>query len=154
MDLRQLNPRKQGDIGEGIAAAWLMQQGLGVWIPFGHSPDCDLLAQRDDKLFRIQVKTSTCWQRERWLVATCTRGGNQSWNGVIKRLEETRFDYLFVVVGDWRCWFIPAAEVDGRSGISLGGPKYSEFEVEPARPWNRPEAPTKMAVGEAGFEPA
>jgi hypothetical protein len=154
MDLRQLNPRRQGDIGEGIAAAWLMQQGYGVWVPFGHSPDCDLLAQRDDKLLRIQVKTSTCWQRERWAVATCTRGGNQSWNGVIKRLKETRFDYLFVIVGDWRCWFIPAAEVDGRSGISLGGPKYSEFEVEPSGPWHRPEAATEVAVGEAGFEPA
>jgi hypothetical protein len=59
------------------------------------------------------------------------RGGNRSWNGVIKRLEEARFDYLFVVVGDWRCWFIPASEVDGRSGISLGGPKYSEFEICP-----------------------
>lgn len=154
MDLRQLNPRRQGDIGEGIAAAWLMQQGYGVWVPFGHSPDCDLLAQRDNKLLRIQVKTSTCWQRERWVVATCTRGGNRSWNGVIKRLEESRFDYLFVVVGDWRCWFIPAADVDGRSGISLGGPKYSEYEVEPPRPWIRPEGALEVAMGEAGFEPA
>lgn len=135
MDLRQLNPRRQGDIGEGIAAAWLMQEGYGVWVPFGHSPDCDLLGQRDNKLHRIQVKTSTCWQRERWVVATCTRGGNRSWNGIIKRLEEDRFDYLFVVVGDWRCWFIPASEVHGRSGISLGGPKYSECEVNPPQPW-------------------
>ena len=33
MELRQANPRKQGDIGEGIAAAWLMQQSGGqVWV--------------------------------------------------------------------------------------------------------------------------
>jgi len=133
MELRQTNPRRQGDIGEGIAAAWLMQQGYGVWVPFGHSPDCDLLAQKENKLLRIQVKTSTLLRKDRWTVATCTRGGNRSWNGVIKRLEESRFDYLFVVVGDWRCWFIPAAAVDGRSGITLGGPKYSEFEVQPPR---------------------
>jgi hypothetical protein len=135
MDLRQLNPRKQGDIGEGIAAAWLMQQGYGVWVPFGHSPDCDLLGERDRKLARVQVKTSTQQRNDRWVVATCTRGGNRSWNGVIKRLEGSRFDYLFVVVGDWRCWFIPSPEVDGRSGITLGGPKYSEFEVRPPVPW-------------------
>lgn len=131
MELRQANPRRQGDIGEGIAASWLMQHGYGVWIPFGHSPDCDLLAQKEGKLLRIQVKTSSLFRKERWAVATATRGGNQSWNGVVKRLEGSRFDYLFVVVGDWRCWFIPAAEVDGRSGICVGGPKYSEFEIEP-----------------------
>ena len=135
----------------------MMQQGYGVWVPFGHSPDCDLLGQRDNKLFRIQVKTSTCWQRNRWVVATCTRGGNRSWNGTIKRLEESRFDYLFVVVGDGRCWFIPSAEVDGRSGISLGGPKYSEFEVTPPQPWAEGSPATVRAcspMGEAGFEPA
>lgn len=134
MELRQANPRRQGDIGEGIAAAWLMQQGYGVWIPFGHSPDCDLLAQKDKTLLRVQVKTSTLSKNDRWNVATCTRGGNRSWNGIVKKLEETRFDYLFVVVGDWRCWFIPASEVNGRSGITLGGPKYSEFEVHPPLP--------------------
>jgi PD-(D/E)XK nuclease superfamily protein len=150
MELRQTNPRKQGDIGEGIAAAWLMQQGYGVWIPFGHSPDCDLLAQRETKLLRIQVKTSTLARKDRWTVATCTRGGNRSWNGIIKKLEGARFDYLFVVVGDWRCWFIPARAVDGRSGITLGGPKYSEFEVAPPMPL----APAVEEMGEAGFEPA
>lgn len=152
MQLRQANPRRQGDIGEGIAASWLMQQGYGVWIPFGHSPDCDLLAQKDNKLLRVQVKTSTLFRKDRWTVATCTRGGNRSWNGIVKKLEETRFDYLFVVVADWRCWFIPAADVNGRSGICLGGPKYSEFEVRPPRPLI-PERETAL-VGEAGFEPA
>jgi hypothetical protein len=131
--LRQTNPRKQGDIGEGIAAAWLMQQGYGVWIPFGHSPDCDLIGQKENTLFRIQVKTSTLFRKDRWVVATCTRGGNRSWSGTVKHLEVNRLDYLFAVVGDWRCWFIPASEIQGRSAISLGGPKYSEFEVHPPR---------------------
>lgn len=60
---------------------------------------------------------------------------------MIKRLEESRFDYLFVVVGDWRCWFIPSHEVNGRSGITLGGPKYSEFEVRAPVPWAGAEDP-------------
>jgi Holliday junction resolvase-like predicted endonuclease len=155
MDLRQLNPRKQGDIGESVAACWLMQQGYGVWLPFGHSPDSDLLAEKERKLFRVQVKTSTSLKNDRWIVATCTRGGNRSWNKVIKRLEASRIDYLFVVVGDWRCWFIPAREVDGRSGISLGGPKYSEFEIRPPNPFSVLAPPSESAaVGEAGFEPA
>lgn len=80
-----------------------MQTGYGVWIPLGHSPDCDPVAERDRSLFRIQVKTCTLFRNGRWKVAICTRGGNQSWNGIAKKLEPNRFDYLFVVVADWRC---------------------------------------------------
>jgi hypothetical protein len=129
-----------------------MQQDYGVWIPFGHSPDCDLLAQRENKLLRIQVKTSTCFRNDRWVVATCTRGGNRSWNGIVKRLDDSRFDHLFVVTGDWRCWFIPAGAVDGRSAICLGGPKYSEHEVRPPQPLVTAGRPA-TSVGETGFEP-
>jgi hypothetical protein len=64
----------------------------------------------------------------------CTRGGNQSWSGVSKLFSPTRCDFLFVLVGNGRRWFIPAPAVEGGSGITLGGPKYAEYEVEPGRP--------------------
>lgn len=129
MELRQSKPRRQGDIGEAIAVSWLVQAGYGVWVPFGHSPDCDLVAERDRTLFRVQVKTGTMFRKGRWEVAICTRGGNQSWNGIVKKFEPNRFDYLFVVVGDWRCWFIPSDEVGGQTCLLLGDPKYARFEV-------------------------
>jgi Holliday junction resolvase-like predicted endonuclease len=100
MQLRQRNPRRQGDIGESLAAAWLTQAGYRLWIPFGHSPDADLIAEDEERrLLRVQVKTSTVFRDDRWAIAICTRGGNQSWNGIVKRLDSTRYDYLFVVVG-------------------------------------------------------
>jgi hypothetical protein len=61
MELRQANPRRQGDLGEVAAIEWLTRQNYGVWIPLGHSPHVDLLAERDGLLHRIQVKTSTYW---------------------------------------------------------------------------------------------
>ncbi len=152
IELRQKHPRKQGDIGEAIAVSWLAQTGYGVWIPLGHSPDCDLIAQRDEELLRIQVKTSTLYRKDRWMVAICTRGGNQSWNRVVRRFDQTRYDRLFVVVADWRCWFIPSSAIEARSGINLGGPKYSEFEVRPPHPMNHHKA-TDRDMGETGFEP-
>jgi hypothetical protein len=63
-----------------------------------------------------------------------TSGGNQSWNGVVKLLDTSRFDYLFVLVGDGRRWFIPAERVEGGTALRLGGPKYAEFEVERGDP--------------------
>jgi hypothetical protein len=86
---------------------------------------------------RVQVKTSTMRRptpngQERWDVALATNGGNQSWSGVAKTFDPSRFDLLFVLGGDGRRWLIPAEVVESKHGLNLGGPKYSEFEIEPA----------------------
>jgi PD-(D/E)XK nuclease superfamily protein len=129
-----LTPREQGDFGERAALYWLVAQGAHVAIPFGHNAHYDLIADFDGRLLRVQVKTSRCRDKARWAVTVCTRGGNQSWNGVAKLLDPSRFEYLFVVVGDGRQWFIPADRIEGVRGLLLGGPKYAEFEVEPGDP--------------------
>ncbi len=52
----------------------------------------------------------------------------------MKRLDPTRYDYLFVVVGDGRRWFIPADRVDAGNIVRLGGPNYADWEIEPGTP--------------------
>ena len=128
-----LTPREQGDIGELSALAWLIDQGAKVSIPFGHSPDYDLVADLDGRLLRVQVKTSTFFRR-RWEVSLATFGGNQSWTGLVKRFDPSRYDYLFALVGDGRRWFIPSDALGGGRKIVLGGPKYSAFEVQRGDP--------------------
>jgi hypothetical protein len=44
-------------------------------------------------------------------------------------------DYLFVLVGDGRRWFIPARFVEAVRALALGGAKYSEFEIERGTPF-------------------
>jgi hypothetical protein len=110
---------------------WLGSHGFAVYYPIGHSPDCDLVVDRDGALLRVQVKTTTRYRNRRWEVMLCTRGGNQSWNGTSKLFSTKRCERLFVLVADGRRWFIPAAAVGGGSGVLLGGPKYADFEVEP-----------------------
>ena len=112
---------------------WLASQGYAVYYPIGHSPDCDLVIDDGDAFERVQVKTTTLLVKGRWKVTLCTRGGNQSWNGTVKRFSAERCDRLFVLVGNGRRWFIPADAVDGGSVIVLGGPKYAEFEIEAGR---------------------
>jgi Holliday junction resolvase-like predicted endonuclease len=132
--MERISPRRQGDLGELSAMEWLASQGYGVAFPIGHSPDYDLIADDGDALSRVQVKTSRRHRNKRWEVMLCTRGGNQSWNGVVKFFSASRCDWLFVLVGDGRRWFIPAKAVAGRTGVILGGPKYAEFEVDAGRP--------------------
>ena len=131
-----MNPRQQGDLGEYSAIEWLASRGYPVFVPIGHSPDVDLVAIIDGQASRIQVKT--CRRRvptDRWAVMICTRGGNQSWNGLSKLFAPDRCDYLFVLVGDGRRWFIPAPVVEGATAIALGGPKYAAYEVDRGRPF-------------------
>jgi PD-(D/E)XK endonuclease len=126
--------RRQGDQGELSAIQWLTGKGATVAIPFGHSPDWDLVAELGRRLLRVQVKTSICFRRGRWEASLRTSGGNRSWTGVVKLLDAQRCDYVFVHVGDGRRWFIPAEPLGGMSRLALGGPKYAEFEVEPGWP--------------------
>lgn len=137
---RAVNRRVQGDIGELSAMEWLASRGATVWVPFNHSPHVDLMAEWDDKLIRVQVKNSTLHGAvksgaERWKISIATNGGNRSWSGLTKKFDPARVDYLFVLVGDGRRWFIPAPFVEAARSVALGGTKYSEFEVERGTPF-------------------
>ena len=129
-----LTPRQQGDFGELSAMCWLAGQGARVAIPVGGNPDWDLLAEWTAGVVRVQVKTSSYRDKGRWNITLCTRGGNRSWSGLVKRLDADRFDYLFVLVGDGRRWFIPSRRLGAASSLRLGGPKYEEFEVASGDP--------------------
>ena len=129
-----MKPREQGDWGELQALSWLISQGAKVALPYGHSPDWDLIADFHGALIRVQVKTARCFRRGRWEVTLCTRGGNQSWGGFVKPLDPRHYDYLFVAVADGRQWFIPARRVEATQGLRLGGPKYELYEVDTAVP--------------------
>jgi PD-(D/E)XK endonuclease len=127
---------------------WFASRGAIVCFPIGHSPDWDFIAELDGRLVRVQVKTCIAFRNRRWTVTVCTRGGNQSWNGIVKRFQAESCDCLFAVVGDGRRWCIPSDALKGRTKIALGGPAYAEFEVEPGRPLpaaTPEESPSRIA---------
>jgi PD-(D/E)XK endonuclease len=133
---RAINRRQQGDLGEASAIEWFTSKGALVLLPFGHSPDYDLVAQINNRLLRIQVKTTTQEMRTpnghvRFPVSLATTGGNQSWNGVIKTVDPESIDYLFVLTGSGRRWLIPSTALASRRTIRLGGPSYAGNEIEP-----------------------
>jgi hypothetical protein len=84
IDGRAWTPRRQGDFGELSAMEWLVSAGAIVSQPLFANPDYDLIADFEGELVRVQVKTSTCWRNGRYEVTLATRGGNQSWSGVLR----------------------------------------------------------------------
>jgi hypothetical protein len=134
---RLINRRRQGDLGEASAIEWFSRLGATIFIPFGHSPDVDLVVHLEGQLLRVQVKSTTqCAEtpngESRRIVSLKTCGGNQSWSGIAKEIDPTRVDLLFVLTGDGRRWLIPSDRLDSRTSIHLGGDKYSEHEIDPA----------------------
>jgi hypothetical protein len=82
------------------------------------------------------VKTSTYLEvrpngQTHYQIQLATNGGNQSWSGVAKKFDQSRFDYLFVLAGDGGRWFIPAIAIEATTNITVGGAKYSEYRIEP-----------------------
>jgi hypothetical protein len=128
---------------------WLTEKGASVFKPVFHSPDIDLVAELGGRLMSIEVKTATHRRRDSWCVSLSTKGGNQSWSGVVKYFDPGRCDFLFVHVGDGRRWFIPTCDLGGRSNIHLGGVKYAEFEIE--RAWVLQEAPIESTAAEGEY---
>ena len=104
-------------MGEFSAIEWLGMHGYNVCAPLGHSPDVDLVADDGSDLIRVQVKTTTRYRNQHWEVTLCTRGGNRSWSGLVKRFSASRCDWLFVLVADGRRWFVPTTAVGGGTGI-------------------------------------
>jgi len=43
--MARLSPRKQGETGEFSAMEWLWSHCYIVWLPIGHSPNSDLIAE-------------------------------------------------------------------------------------------------------------
>src|SRR5690242_13647263 len=82
---------RQGDQGEYSAIAWLGSIGADVYVPLGHSADCDVVARLDGRLVGVQVKTTRCRRKNRYEVTLCTRGGNQSWNRIVERFSAERY---------------------------------------------------------------
>jgi hypothetical protein len=123
------NTKKQGDVGLAIAIAWFVSAGYCVSIPLTDSQDYDLVVDFDDKLSRVQVKT-TYYLRPNGVYEAnlVVSGGNRSGTGKVKPFNPQRVDYLFVVTELNQKYLIPASHITSKRCIVLGE-KYAQYRV-------------------------
>lgn len=125
-----VNSKKQGDVGLGLAIAWFTMNGFHVSIPLTDSQDYDLVVDIDDRLCKVQVRT-TYHRRDtgNYQVNLRVLGGNRSGTGKTKHFDPSRIDYLFVVTDAGDRYLIPARQIAAKSVISLCE-KYAGYKVE------------------------
>ena len=117
--LEQRNTRKQGDVGMGIAIGWFTTRGYTVAVPLTDSQDYDLVIDKEDKLLKVQVKTTRV--KDKYGVYTLTLkvcGGNKS-RSTVKHFNPSKVDFIFAVDGDLHMYLIPTTEVVAKSSLSL-----------------------------------
>lgn len=128
---RKSNPRLQGEAGVLEAIHWFGHNGYRVFVPIGgEGQRYDLIVDRDDNLYRVEVKTTTSrGPSGAWEAHVATRGGNRSGKISNTRLSKADCDLLFIATPDG-LWLIPSSEVHNRVMVSVGRKKYGEYRVK------------------------
>lgn len=91
------NTKIQGSIGLGQAIAYFTKAGYTVSIPLNDSQDYDLIVEIDEKLYKIQVKTTTIKARGSGYYQPFIRQScKNTKRNYVKVATELKYDYLFV----------------------------------------------------------
>lgn len=126
-----LSRSQQGDLGEARAIYELVRLGYALSKPMHVHLPYDFIAEKDNVLYRVQVKTSGHVLRKStqvYQVQLCSTGGNRLIN-TRTHFDASKIDLLFVMTTDDRCWLIPATNIKSRNNITVGTATYSEFQI-------------------------
>jgi len=121
--------KDQGNVGEAAAILYFVQAGYKISKPLFENIPYDLIVDKDGVLCRVQVKSSSSKNKYgNYQIELRTKGGNKSWGGVVKLVDATGCDLLFVYCADSTKFIIPVGVFDGQGRLSLGK-KYLEYRV-------------------------
>lgn len=122
------NSKKQGDAGLGVAIGYFCAKGVTVSLPLTDSQDYDLIIDEDGLLKKVQVKTTNYkYGGKYWNFNLSVKGGNQSF-GTIKKFDNTKVDYVFVLCGDGTKYLIPSIDIKAKNNLSLYSP-WDKFKI-------------------------
>lgn len=119
-----MNTKQQGDIGVAKAIYIYTALGYTISIPNTDNAKYDLVVEKNEKLNRVQVKTTTYkTQYGIYQAMLKTSGGNKSGTGKISKIDPLCVDLVFILTDDGTCYEFPSSFVDGKPHINLGKDK-------------------------------
>ncbi len=111
----------------GIAIAYFSTNGYIVSIPLNDTQDYDLIVDKNNKVEKIQVKSTGCITKYgKYQVALKSCGGTKG--KMYKTVIETNIDKVFIVDKEKNMYLIPKDLIENKSTINLCE-KYSKFKV-------------------------
>lgn len=115
------NSKKQGDLGLGCAIAHFTQLGYTVSLPITDSQDYDLIIDNNDKICRVQVKTTKYKPKNQndYIVNLRVMGGNRSFH-TEKKFDNSKVEIIFVLTEDGSKYIIPSDKIVTKTNLQLG----------------------------------
>lgn len=119
--------KEKENSGLGIAIAYYSSKGYTVAIPLNDTQDYDLVVDKDEKLYKVQVKATACKTKyNKYQVALKSCGGT---NGkTYKTVIDTNIDEIFIVTDTMEMFLIPIEEIKNKSTLNLCQ-KYEKYRV-------------------------
>lgn len=120
--------KAQGNIGEAAAIFHFAKLGYIVSKPLFENTPYDLIVDDGCRVFKVQVKTTRYRKPTNFCVELRTKGGNTSWNGVVKVVTKEACDLLFIYCEDGSQYLIPVEVIDGQVTLTLGK-QYLQYKI-------------------------
>lgn len=116
--------------GASIAAAWFTLCGNTVLFPI-EPTIYDLVVSMEGGFSRVQVKTTTHYSKNGWLIGVGRRPYSVHKDAPLVPYDPDVIDYFFMVDGELNLYLIPSRIIAGRVGILLR--TYTKYIVGNAR---------------------
>ena len=113
-----MNTSQIGNIGEARVLAEFIRYNIPCYIPYGDGCMCDLIAEFNDKLNKIQVKTTIAPDKTNAMVWKLTRQNGYHGKEIQYPLSQIDFFALYCITTDIVC-LIPYNEEFPKSTISI-----------------------------------
>ena len=125
--MRFITNKEKGNSGLGMAIAYFTTSGYIVSIPLNDTQDYDLIVDDNNKLKKIQVKSTGCKTKyDNYQVALKSCGGTKGKD--YKTVIETKVDEVFIFTKDIDFYIIPIEDIKNKSTITLYK-KYDRYKV-------------------------
>ena len=110
----ELNTKQNGNLTELQCLAKFAEYGLTVAIPYGDCARYDFVLEINNKLYKVQCKTSSLKKEYGVYEFSCRSCKTNSSGNTHKSYTEDEVDFFCTMIND-KCYLIPFAETSARS---------------------------------------
>lgn len=118
----------QGNMGLSKAIDYFTSHQITIALPLNDTQKYDLIADFNDKLQRISIKTCRRKNEHNTYTIQLRNTGGSSGHNKYRYFNNNDCDYIFVLTGDDKIYLIPTNIITSITSIDVGN-KYSEYEV-------------------------
>ena len=120
--------KEKGNTGLAMAIAYYGSNGYIVSIPLNDTQDYDLIVEKENKLKRVQVKSTDCKTKyNKYQVSLKSCGGTKG--KTYKTVLDTNIEEIFIFTGNGLMYIIPFEEIENKSTLNICS-KYDKYLVK------------------------